>query len=244
MRRGAEHIIVFRFLEDARRAAIHQHQQLLQLLGDRRHRKAVAGADIAEHDVDIVALIQVAQFLHLLGGAAVLVDDDRLDLHAAEPDLLVRRGAAPLFSWSMTNWPPLRAGTPKLSAAGPDRKVTMPSLKVSCAEAGGASASASRRQTTARHDAESNQIHGFLPGWPAREPDRFLRARCSGRRCVCGQSRRGFPVRRLRNAAPAMAGGPLNGLSEAEIAGPICAGSGTSCPAIGLRPAACRSGPR
>jgi hypothetical protein len=35
----------------------------------------------------------------------------------------------------MTNCPPLRAGTPKLSAAGPDRKVTIPSLNVSCAVA-------------------------------------------------------------------------------------------------------------
>src|SRR5438552_10736484 len=41
----------------------------------------------------------------------------------------------------MTNWPPLRAGTPKLSAAGPDRNVTMPSLKVSCAVPGEANAS-------------------------------------------------------------------------------------------------------
>ena len=92
MRGGAEHVIVFRFLEDARRAAIHQHQHLLQLFGDRRHRKTVTGADIAEHDIDIVALIEIAQFLDLLGRAAVLVDDDGLDLHAAEPDLVVRRG--------------------------------------------------------------------------------------------------------------------------------------------------------
>jgi hypothetical protein len=91
MRGGAEHIIVFRLLEDARRAAIHQHQHLLQLFGDRRHREAIAGADIAEHDVDVFALIEVAQFLHLLGGAAVLVDHDRLDLHAAEADLVVGR---------------------------------------------------------------------------------------------------------------------------------------------------------
>ena len=77
MRGGAEHVIVFAFLEDARRAAIHQHQHLLQLFSDRRHREAVAGADIAEHDIDIVALVEIAQFLHLLGGAAVLVDDDR-----------------------------------------------------------------------------------------------------------------------------------------------------------------------
>src|ERR1043166_8935672 len=40
----------------------------------------------------------------------------------------------------MTNCPPLRAGTPKLSAAGPDRNVTMPSLKVSCAIPGAANA--------------------------------------------------------------------------------------------------------
>jgi hypothetical protein len=41
----------------------------------------------------------------------------------------------------MTNWAPLRAGTPKLSAAGPDRNVTMPSLKLSSADAGAAKAS-------------------------------------------------------------------------------------------------------
>src|SRR4030095_759699 len=41
----------------------------------------------------------------------------------------------------MTNCAPLRAGTPKLSAAGPDRNVTTPSLKVSCADAGPARAS-------------------------------------------------------------------------------------------------------
>src|SRR5262249_3486159 len=35
----------------------------------------------------------------------------------------------------MTNCAPFRAGTPKLSAAGPDRNVTTPSLKVSCADA-------------------------------------------------------------------------------------------------------------
>src|SRR3954467_1623295 len=38
----------------------------------------------------------------------------------------------------MTNCAPFRAGTPKLSAAGPDRNVTTPSLKVSCADAGAA----------------------------------------------------------------------------------------------------------
>jgi len=90
MRGGAEYIIVLRFLEDARRAAIHQHQHLFQLFRDRGDREAVAGADVAKHDIDIVALVEVAQLLDLLGGAAILVDDHRLDLHAAEPDLLVR----------------------------------------------------------------------------------------------------------------------------------------------------------
>ena len=93
---SAEYIIVLGLFEDARRSAIHQHQHLLQLFGDRRHGKAVARADIAEHDVDIVALVKVAQLLHLLGGAAVLVDDDGFDLDAAEADLLVRRGGRPL----------------------------------------------------------------------------------------------------------------------------------------------------
>src|SRR6476660_9064226 len=49
----------------------------------------------------------------------------------------------------MTNWPPLRAGTPKLSAAGPDRNVTMPSLKVSSADADPASAVAATAESSA-----------------------------------------------------------------------------------------------
>ena len=68
----------------------------LQFFCDRSHGEAVAGADITDHDIDIVALIEVTQFLHLLGGAAILVDDDGLDLHAAEPDLFVRRWCRPL----------------------------------------------------------------------------------------------------------------------------------------------------
>ena len=96
MGRGAEHIIILGFLEDARRAAIHQHQHLFKLFRYRRDGEAIAGADIAKHDVDIVALVEVAQLLHLLGGAAVLVDDDGFDLDAAEADLLVRRGGRPL----------------------------------------------------------------------------------------------------------------------------------------------------
>ncbi len=99
MRGGAEYVIVFRLLEDARRAAVHQYQHFLQLFGNRRDREAVAGADIAEHDVDLLALIEIAQLLHLLGGAAVLVDHDGLDLHAAEADLVVGRGALALVQF-------------------------------------------------------------------------------------------------------------------------------------------------
>ena len=91
VRRGAEHVVVLAVLEDARRAAVVEDEELLQLLGHRRHRQAVARADVADHRVDLVAVVQVAQLLHLLGGAAVLVDIDRLDLHAAEADLVVRR---------------------------------------------------------------------------------------------------------------------------------------------------------
>src|SRR6266566_185217 len=40
------------------------------------------------------ALIEVTQLLDLLGRAAVLVDDNRFDFHAAEPDLLVRSGGS------------------------------------------------------------------------------------------------------------------------------------------------------
>ena len=53
-----------------------------------------------------------------------------------KPFLLYGAGTVPALSASMRTLPPLAAGTPKDSAAGPDRKVTMPSLKVSCASAG------------------------------------------------------------------------------------------------------------
>ena len=145
---GAEHVVVFAVLEDARRAAIHQHQHLLQLFRDRRDRKAVAGADIAEHDVDIVALVEVAQFLHLLGGAAVLVDDDGLDLHAAEADLLVRRGRRALV------------------------QLVDDELR---AVAGGNAETVRRRPGQERHDAE---LEGFLSGRGHRQPKRRRSDRC------------------------------------------------------------------
>ena len=149
MRGGAEHVVVFGFLEDARRAAIHQHQHLLQFFGDRRDRKAVAGADIAEHDIDIVALIEVAQFLHLLGGAAVLVDDDGLDLHAAETDLLVRGGRRAFV------------------------QLVDDELR---AVAGGNAETVRRRPGQEGHDAE---LEGFLRRCRRRQGKRNRRDRCS-----------------------------------------------------------------
>src|SRR5450432_334298 len=50
-----------------------------------------------------------------------------------KPVLLYGAGAAPLLKASTSTLAPLTAGMPKLSAAWPDRKLTMPTLKVSCA---------------------------------------------------------------------------------------------------------------
>src|SRR5689334_5018173 len=59
-----------------------------------------------------------------------------------KPVLLYGAGAAPLLKASTTTLAPLTAGMPKLSAACPERKLTMPSLNVSCACAAAAQASA------------------------------------------------------------------------------------------------------
>jgi hypothetical protein len=96
VRGRAEHVAVFPVLEDARRAAVVEDQELLHLLGDRRHGEAVAGADVADHRVHPLAVVEVAHLLHLLGRAAVLIDVDRLDAHAAEADLVVGRGSLAL----------------------------------------------------------------------------------------------------------------------------------------------------
>src|SRR5450432_4345280 len=52
-----------------------------------------------------------------------------------KPVLLYGAGAAPLLKASTRTLAPLTAGMPKLSAAWPDRKLTMPTLNVSCAVA-------------------------------------------------------------------------------------------------------------
>src|SRR3954451_17285078 len=91
-----------------------------------------------------------------------------------KPTLSKGAGAAPLLNWSMTYWAPLRAGTPKLSAAGPDRNVTMPRLKLSSAEAGMATLNAVAAMIGISLSAAA--LHGLrciivlLCGWSRRVP--------------------------------------------------------------------------
>src|SRR5213592_880879 len=69
-----------------------------------------------------------------------------------KPGLLYGAGAAPLLKASITTLAPLTAGMPKLSAAWPDRKLTMPSLNVSCACAPAAHAAPANASATARQN--------------------------------------------------------------------------------------------
>ena len=91
VRVDAEHVFARLLLEDARRAAHVENGELLQLLRHRHDRQAIARRHVAEHDVDLVALHEVAILRHLLGGRAGLVDVFDLELGAAEPDLVVGR---------------------------------------------------------------------------------------------------------------------------------------------------------
>ena len=87
---GAEQVLVARVLEDARRAAVEENGELLQLVGQRSDRETVAGGDVADHRIDVLPLDQVAVLGHLLGRAAGLVDDHDLDRRAV--DALARVG--------------------------------------------------------------------------------------------------------------------------------------------------------
>ena len=93
VRRRTEDVFARLFLEDARRAAVEIDRQRLELLGDRRDRKAASRGDVADHRVDLVALHQIAELGDDLGGGARLVDVLGLDLGAAEPDRVVRARA-------------------------------------------------------------------------------------------------------------------------------------------------------
>ena len=67
--------------------------------------------------------------LRVFGWLALLARSDR----AKDAEILLLRHQVAVLQ--------RQAGTPKLSAAGPDKNVTIPSLKLSCAEADAASAS-------------------------------------------------------------------------------------------------------
>ena len=77
-----------RLLEDPRRAAVEEHGQDLELLGDRRDREAAARRDVADDRIDVLALHEVAQLGDLGGRAARLVDVDRLDLEPGDSPTL------------------------------------------------------------------------------------------------------------------------------------------------------------
>ena len=91
MRPSAEHVLVTRIFEDARRAAVEQNRDLLHLFGYRRDGQAVAARDVADDEIDIAALDQIAVLAHLLGGTTRLVDDHQLHRRAAEALGVVRR---------------------------------------------------------------------------------------------------------------------------------------------------------
>jgi hypothetical protein len=89
---GAEQVLVARVLEDARCTAVEEHGELLQLLGERRDREAVAAGDVADHHVHVVALHEVAILVHLLRGAAGFIHQQHLDRGPAESLLRIGRG--------------------------------------------------------------------------------------------------------------------------------------------------------
>src|SRR4029450_12646209 len=98
----------------------------------------------------------------------------------------------------MTNCPPLRAGTPKLSAAGPDRNVTMPSLKVSCAIPGAANArdiAMAEANVAIRERRLMNSSPCYLGGCR-----RFVRAGAAGRGSLAEAFRQAFPARLPRRS--------------------------------------------
>ena len=66
----------------------------LELVGERRDRETVAGRDIADDRVDVLALDEVAVLGDLLGRAAGLVHDHHLDRSSVDALLVVGRAAA------------------------------------------------------------------------------------------------------------------------------------------------------
>ena len=90
---GAEQVfrLLHQFFEDPRRAADRHQGENLDLLGDARHRRAGSRRDVADDQVDAVLLHLVAQLGDLLGAAAGLVVDQRLDLATGKPHAVIGR---------------------------------------------------------------------------------------------------------------------------------------------------------
>src|SRR6185295_2899238 len=79
-----------------------------------------------------------------------------------KPVLLYGAGAAPLLNASTSTLAPLTAGMPKLSAAWPERKLTMPTLNVSCAEAAPMASRAARATAPRRHTVRAEELFNFM----------------------------------------------------------------------------------
>ena len=62
VRVDAEDVMPRLFLENARRAADIEDGELFQFLGDRRDREATARRHVADDDVDVIALHEIAEF--------------------------------------------------------------------------------------------------------------------------------------------------------------------------------------
>src|SRR5262249_48929922 len=81
--------------ENARRATIEKNCQLLELFCNRRYRQAVSAGNIADDEINVLALHQIAIFAHLPGGAACFVDEHQRDRCTAEPGCRIRRRCLP-----------------------------------------------------------------------------------------------------------------------------------------------------
>ena len=92
MGRCAKHIAKVVVFENTRCAAVVEDEEFFQLFSHGGHRQAVARAHIADHHIHFLALIQVAQLLHLFGRTTGLVHIHDFDGHAANAWLVVGGG--------------------------------------------------------------------------------------------------------------------------------------------------------
>ena len=89
---GAKHITEAVVFKNAGRAAVVQNQKLLQLFSHGGNCQTVTRAYITHHHIHLVTLVQIAQFLHLLGGASGFVHVNDLDGQAANTGFVIGCG--------------------------------------------------------------------------------------------------------------------------------------------------------